>query len=58
MNYILVTYKKKIEELPEVKSYEDNQFYIAKRDLKHYRDIDIKANIWVTDGETARKLDL
>lgn len=58
MNYILVTYKKKVAELPEIKVFENEEFYIAKRDLIHYRSIDIKADIWESDGETARKLNL
>ena len=58
MNYILVTQKKKIPELPEIKAYNDKEFYIAKRDWKYYREIGIKADIWESDGETARRLNL
>lgn len=58
MNYIIVAYKKEIPELPEIKAYEDREFYIAKRHMNHYRAIGIKADLWETDGETARRLNL
>ena len=58
MNYILVTYKKKVEELPEIKVFGNADFYKAKRDFLHYQSINVKVKIWESDGETARKLNL
>lgn len=58
MKYILVTYQKGLSELPEIRVFEDNQYYRAKLDWKHYNNTGVKAEIWETDGETAHKLNL
>jgi hypothetical protein len=58
MKYVLVTYKKKVEELPEIKVFENVDFYRAKRDFLHYQNLNIKVEIWESDGETARKLNI
>lgn len=58
MKYVLVTCKKNLPESPEIKVYEDDQYYKAKLEWKHYQAINVKADIWETDGISARKLNL
>ena len=58
LKYVLVTYEKGLLESPEIKVYEDNQYYRAKLEWKHYQAIGVKADIWETDGECARRLNL